>query len=161
MPKWAILWSRARLYEAQSSRLGHLFSVASFTMRAWCPRFASFLWTLTWAEEDSGRVPHPTFLWLGGRGYFRTFSGPYRPHIRSRFFPHIRKGRECVGHPRGSIIGQGVGSRDQALCPRCASCLWTLTWAEEDSGRAAENFQFTISGCPLRFDLHHPFSRKA
>jgi hypothetical protein len=21
---------------------------------AWCPRFASFFWTLTWAEEDSG-----------------------------------------------------------------------------------------------------------
>ena len=105
----------------------------------------------------SCRMPHPTFRWLGGRGYFRAFSGPYRPHIRSRFFPHIRKGRECVGHPRGRIIGQGVGSRDQTLClcPRFASFLWTLTWAEEDSGRAAENFQFTISGCPLRFDLHH------
>ena len=25
---------------------------------AWCPRFASRFWTLTWAEESSGRAPN-------------------------------------------------------------------------------------------------------
>jgi hypothetical protein len=38
--------------------------------------------------------------------------------------------------------------------PRFASFIWTLTWAEEDSGRPTGYFQLTISGRPLRFDLH-------
>jgi hypothetical protein len=42
-----------------------------------------------------------------------------------------------------------------AWCPRFASVFWTLTWAEEDSGRLTEYFQLTISGRRLRFDLHH------
>lgn len=33
-----------------------------------------------------------------------------------------------------------------AWCPRFASFIWTLTWAEEDSGRLTEYFQLTISG---------------
>src|SRR5664280_3911963 len=40
-------------------------------------------------------------------------------------------------------------------CPRLASVFWTLTWAEEGSGRPTEHFRLTISGRPLRFDLHH------
>jgi hypothetical protein len=44
-----------------------------------------------------------------------------------------------------------------ALCPRFASVFWTLTWADEDSGRPTEHFQFTISGRPLRFDQPIPF----
>jgi hypothetical protein len=42
-----------------------------------------------------------------------------------------------------------------ARCPRFASLFWTLTWTEEGSGRPAQHFQLTISGRPLRFDLHH------
>jgi hypothetical protein len=42
-----------------------------------------------------------------------------------------------------------------AWCPRFASVFWTLTWAEEGSGRPTEHFQLMISGDPLRFDLHH------
>jgi hypothetical protein len=33
--------------------------------------------------------------------------------------------------------------------------FWTLTWAEEGPGRPTKHFQLTISGRPLRFDLHH------
>src|SRR5271157_2539983 len=50
-----------------------------------------------------------------------------------------------------------------AWCPRAcpelvegfASVFWTLTWAEEGSGRPTEHFQLTISGRPFRFNLHH------
>lgn len=41
------------------------------------------------------------------------------------------------------------------LVPQVRVRLWTLTWAQEASGRPTEHFPLTISGRPLRFDLYH------
>src|SRR5271157_573216 len=46
-----------------------------------------------------------------------------------------------------------------AGCPRFASVFWSLTWAEEGSGRPTGHFQLTIPSRPFRFDSHQALDR--
>ena len=43
-----------------------------------------------------------------------------------------------------------------AWCPRFAPPFWALTWAQEYSSGCPASLLFTVSRCPLRFDLHYP-----
>src|SRR5271157_3458627 len=52
-----------------------------------------------------------------------------------------------------------MNKNSHAWCPRFASVFWTLTWAEEGSGRPTEHFQLTISGRPIRFDPTTPLTQ--
>src|SRR5271157_4972258 len=52
-----------------NARRGLFLAMSQFPVLRYCP--------------ESCRMPHPTFLWLGGTGYFRTFSVPGRSYVRS------------------------------------------------------------------------------
>jgi hypothetical protein len=50
---------------------------------------------------------------------------------------------------------RGTSAPRQRGCPRFASVVWTLTWEEEDPGRAGSaGLLFPIPGCPFRLDLY-------
>ena len=47
---------------------------------------------------------------------------------------------------RAATYDRKTFDEQRCLVPRFASVFWTLTWAEEGSGRAAKHCQLTISG---------------
>ena len=62
-------WVRVLLRRVQAGGDGavvhRLRGLSSNRPGAWCPRFASFLWTLTWAEEYPRRGAPPKPILLG------------------------------------------------------------------------------------------------
>src|SRR5271157_1621049 len=55
--------------ESQWVTVGHGGQIASMGPKAWCPRFASVFWMLTWGKEDSGRPTEYFQLTISGRPF--------------------------------------------------------------------------------------------